>query len=377
MIEKLPLSLYIHYPFCVRKCPYCDFNSYKKSVNVKDEDYLKALIADFHKSSELIDGRKISTVYIGGGTPSLFGPKNVEKLVDEISVYLHSDAEISMEANPGTVTLDSLKDYRLAGINRISVGVQSFNDASLKALGRIHDGRVAKECCLNVIKAGFDNYNADIMHGLPGQSVQMALQDLAAAYECGANHLSWYELTIEEDTRFGAHPPELPDEETLLEIEESGFSYLASHGFNRYEVSGYTKDRKCRHNLNYWYFGDYLGIGAGAHGKVKIGDKTLRRACAQNVQDYLGEVYSLSNHGHCYQEVEKDQLPFEFMLNRLRVFNEIETGEFFKTTGIPFSVVEGRLLEAQKKGLINFTDTHYSLTDLGKLMLNDILQMFL
>ena len=375
--DKLPLSLYIHYPYCIRKCPYCDFNSYRKDSMADDDIYLKALIEDFDKSSELILGRKINTVYIGGGTPSLFGVGRIEKLLLKISPYLSSDAEISMEANPGTVSLESLQGFYNAGINRISIGVQSFNDEQLKSLGRIHDGKTAIECCKNVIKAGFCNFNVDIMHGLPGQDVKKAMNDLSTAFDTGANHLSWYELTLEEDTHFGKHPPKLPTEDTLLEIEESGFDLLCRNGFNRYEVSGYTKDKKCRHNLNYWYFGDYLGIGAGAHGKIRRGSDTLRRANAQRVEDYLNDVFSIGSDRMKYHEVAKEELPFEFMLNRLRVFEPVKFDEFSKTTALPFSLVEEKLRISAEKGLLIIQDDHFSLTDLGKLMLNDILQMFL
>ena len=375
MIDLLPVSLYIHYPWCIRKCPYCDFNSYPKNKSVcTDESYLNALIIDFKQNINLISNRKFNAVYFGGGTPSLFSPKLMEKLMNEISPYCEENCEISMEANPGTVSLESLKDYRSLGVNRISLGVQSFDDRELKLLGRIHDSKAAIEACNNVIKAGFDNFNIDIMHGLPEQTTQKALADIKIATSLGCNHLSWYELTLEEDTYFGSHPPKLPNEDNLADIEEQGFVLLKELGFNRYEVSGYTKDRRCQNNLNYWFFYDYFGIGAGAHSKIKIGDKTCRRGNPQDPSSYIEEVKNKKNN---FFEVKKSDLPFEFMLNRLRVFDEIKYDEFENTTRLNFSTVKDKLEKAKDDGLLQFSDTGYALTDKGRWMLNDILELFL
>lgn len=375
MIDLLPVSLYIHYPWCIRKCPYCDFNSYPKNKSVcTDESYLNALIIDFKQNINLISNRKFNAVYFGGGTPSLFSPKLMEKLMHEISPYCEENCEISMEANPGTVSLESLKDYRSLGVNRISLGVQSFDDRELKLLGRIHDSKAAIEACNNVIKAGFDNFNIDIMHGLPEQTTQKALADIKIATSLGCNHLSWYELTLEEDTYFGSHPPKLPNEDNLADIEEQGFVLLKELGFNRYEVSGYTKDRRCQNNLNYWFFYDYFGIGAGAHSKIKIGDKTCRRGNPQDPSSYIEEVKNKKNN---FFEVKKSDLPFEFMLNRLRVFDETKYDEFENTTRLNFSTVKDKLKKAKDDGLLQFSDTGYALTDKGRWMLNDILELFL
>ena len=375
MIDLLPVSLYIHYPWCIRKCPYCDFNSYPKNKSVcTDESYLNALILDFKQNINLISNRKFNAVYFGGGTPSLFSPKLMEKLMHEISPYCEENCEISMEANPGTVSLETLKDYRSLGVNRISLGVQSFDDRELKLLGRIHDSKAAIEACNNVIKAGFDNFNIDIMHGLPEQTTQKALADIKIAASLGCNHLSWYELTLEEDTYFGSHPPKLPNEDNLADIEEQGFVLLKELGFNRYEVSGYTKDRRCQNNLNYWFFYDYLGIGAGAHSKIKIGDKTCRRGNPQDPSSYIEEVKNKKNN---FFEVKKSDLPFEFMLNRLRVFDETKYDEFENTTRLNFSTVKDKLEKAKDDGLLQFSDTGYALTDKGRWMLNDILELFL
>lgn len=375
MIDLLPVSLYIHYPWCIRKCPYCDFNSYPKNKSVcTDESYLNALIIDFKQNINLISNRKFNAVYFGGGTPSLFSPKLMEKLMHEISPYCEENCEISMEANPGTVSLESLKDYRSLGVNRISLGVQSFDDRELKLLGRIHDSKAAIEACNNVIKAGFDNFNIDIMHGLPEQTTQKALADIKIAASLGCNHLSWYELTLEEDTYFGSHPPKLPNEDNLADIEDQGFVLLKELGFNRYEVSGYTKDRRCQNNLNYWFFYDYFGIGAGAHSKIQIGDKTCRRGNPQKPSSYIEEVKNKKNN---FFEVKKSDLPFEFMLNRLRVFDETKYDEFENTTRLNFSTVKDKLEKAKGEGLLRFSDTGYALTDKGRWMLNDILELFL
>ena len=375
MIDLLPVSLYIHYPWCIRKCPYCDFNSYPKNKSVcTDESYLNALIIDFKQNINLISNRKFNAVYFGGGTPSLFSPKLMEKLMHEISPYCEENCEISMEANPGTVSLETLKDYRSLGVNRISLGVQSFDDRELKLLGRIHDSKAAIEACNNVIKAGFDNFNIDIMHGLPEQTTQKALADIKIAASLGCNHLSWYELTLEEDTYFGSHPPKLPNEDNLADIEEQGFVLLKELGFNRYEVSGYTKDRRCQNNLNYWFFYDYFGIGAGAHSKIQIGDKTCRRGNPQKPSSYIEEVKNKKNN---FFEVKKSDLPFEFMLNRLRVFDETKYDEFENTTRLNFSTVKDKLEKAKGEGLLRFSDTGYALTDKGRWMLNDILELFL
>ncbi|MBO6157378.1 MAG: radical SAM family heme chaperone HemW [Succinivibrio sp.] len=375
MIDLLPVSLYIHYPWCIRKCPYCDFNSYPKNKSVcTDESYLNALILDFKQNINLISNRKFNAVYFGGGTPSLFSPKLMEKLMHEISPYCEENCEISMEANPGTVSLETLKDYRSLGVNRISLGVQSFDDRELKLLGRIHDSKAAIEACNNVIKAGFDNFNIDIMHGLPEQTTQKALADIKIAASLGCNHLSWYELTLEEDTYFGSNPPKLPNEDNLADIEEQGFVLLKELGFNRYEVSGYTKDRRCQNNLNYWFFYDYFGIGAGAHSKIQIGDKTCRRGNPQKPSSYIEEVKNKKNN---FFEVKKSDLPFEFMLNRLRVFDETKYDEFETTTRLNFSTVKDKLEKAKGEGLLRFSDTGYALTDKGRWMLNDILELFL
>lgn len=376
MTSSLPVGLYVHYPWCVRKCPYCDFNSYpvKNRSASEENSYVNALLSEFSLYEKYLESRSLISVYFGGGTPSLFSPRDMGKVIDRISPYLTENTEISMEANPGTVNLDNLKDYRSIGVNRISIGVQSFNDTSLKALGRIHNSKEAVLCCENVIKAGFDNFNIDIMHGLPKQNVAMAIEDINRAVDLGCNHMSWYELTIEEDTAFGLNPPVLPSEDALSDIEEQGFNLLSEKGFSRYEVSGFTKDRRCIHNQNYWYFGDYIGIGAGAHSKLKLEDDTFRKANNEVPSEYISQIKTGALD---LRNVDSEDLPFEFMLNRLRIFDDIGYDEFEQTTGLSFETVKEKLEEAQALGLLEMNHDFYRLTSKGKWMLNDILEMFL
>ena len=366
-------GLYIHYPFCLRKCPYCDFNSYARGRNEnQDELYFLRLKEDFSSWMPKVKDRKFISVFIGGGTPSLCAPGLIGDFIDFIAPFLTKDCEITIEANPGTVELNKLKDFKTAGVNRLSLGVQSFNDVLLKRIGRIHDAATAKKACSDADKCGFSAFNIDLMHGLPGQSLEEALSDIktAAAFNC--THLSWYELTIEEDTYFGKHTPILPSEDELYAIEEKGFPLLNSLGFNRYEVSAFTRDKHCVHNENYWRFGDYVGIGAGAHSKFFDGNKTIRKACPALPSDYLkgdfGKFYT----------VDKLDIPFEYMLNRLRLFNDIKTFEYKLHTGQDFSLVKHVLDKAAALSLIEFKDDEtYCVTAYGRQMLNDVLEMFL
>ncbi len=365
------ISLYIHYPFCVRKCPYCDFNSHKTQDNYVSDIYLKALLDDFNNVKHYLQNRKLISIFIGGGTPSLESALFYKKLLKEIYPYTTSDCEITIEANPGTVTYDKLSGYIDAGINRISLGIQSFNDSSLKALGRIHDKKMAEDAISFAKKANFLDINFDIMHSLPNQTLDMAMYDLERAHELGCTHLSWYELTIEEGTHFYENTPKLPDEDLLFDIEEKGFELLKSFGFNRYEVSAFYKKSRCRHNENYWLYGDYLGIGCGAHSKVSFENQILRRACPNLYDDYIKDFGQ-------YSKVELQDIPFEYMLNRLRLFDAIDIDEFTKATNLPFICVEDKIKKAQEMSLIKFdTDRKFSLTNKGKIMLNEILDLFL
>ena len=366
-------GLYIHYPFCLRKCPYCDFNSYARGRNEnQDELYFLRLKEDFSSWMPKIKDRKFISVFIGGGTPSLCAPGLIGDFIDFIAPFLTKDCEITIEANPGTVDINKLKDFKTAGVNRLSLGVQSFNDVLLKRIGRIHDAATAKKACSDADKCGFSAFNIDLMHGLPGQSLEEALSDIktAAAFNC--THLSWYELTIEEDTYFGTHTPILPSEDELYAIEEKGFPLLNSLGFNRYEVSAFTRDKHCVHNENYWRFGDYVGIGAGAHSKFFDGNKTIRKACPALPSDYLNGDFGK------FYTVDETDIPFEYMLNRLRLFNDIKTFEYKLHTGQDFSLVKHVLDKAAALSLIEFKDDEtYCVTAYGRQMLNDILEMFL
>lgn len=366
-------GLYIHYPFCLRKCPYCDFNSYARGRNEnQDELYFLRLKEDFSSWMPKIKDRKFISVFIGGGTPSLCAPGLIGDFIDFIAPFLTKDCEITIEANPGTVDINKLKDFKTAGVNRLSLGVQSFNDVLLKRIGRIHDAATAKKACSDADKCGFSAFNIDLMHGLPGQSLEEALSDIktAAAFNC--THLSWYELTIEEDTYFGTHTPILPSEDELYAIEEKGFPLLNSLGFNRYEVSAFTRDKHCVHNENYWRFGDYVGIGAGAHSKFFDGNKTIRKACPALPSDYLNGDFGK------FYTVDETDIPFEYMLNRLRLFNDIKTFEYKLHTGQDFSLVKHVLDKAAALSLIEFKDDEtYCVTAYGRQMLNDVLEMFL
>lgn len=369
----LPVSLYVHYPWCVRKCPYCDFSSFKKGDRQDlDEKYLQALIQDFDKNLPLLNGRSLVSVYLGGGTPSLCPPEITARFIAHIKPYLATNCEISMEANPGTVNENRLEGYLKAGVNRLSIGVQSFDDASLKALGRIHSGADAKNAISMALSAGFSNINCDLMHALPNQDIDMAMRDLKLASEFDITHISWYELTIEEGTAFGRHPPVQPDEDLLAKEEEIGFSLLKSCGFERYEVSAFAREqKKCVHNRNYWLFNDYLGIGAGGCGKILINGVTKRRSCPEDPNLYM------QGESGAWYDVPKEDLPFEFALNRLRLFEEVHIDEFLKTSGCHFEMIEEKLNKAAAEGLLSMSEHSYKLTHLGQRMLNDILELFL
>ena len=388
------IALYIHYPFCVHKCPYCDFASLAQGADVvRDGQYIDLLIKEFELKIPLLNGRKLICVYIGGGTPSLCEPKLWSLLFEKIGPYLADGAEISLEANPGTIDLALLKELRAVGFNRISIGVQSFNDQALKRLGRIHNGEEAISACKNAQKAGFYNYNLDIMHGLPRQDVALAISDLKTALQMESTHLSWYELTLEEGTVFGDHPPVLPDEDVLYAIEQEGFYLLEQANFEHYEVSGYNLggNYRCIHNQNYWLYGDYLGIGAAAHQKVSLLEKTsegdamriYRSANSENYLEYMNscmKAYSNLEAGVLSKTlVAQEEIAFEFMLNRLRLFNDqVSSNEYLMRTGMPINTIEKELKKIQAQGLIELeNDLSFSLNDQGRLMLNDVISYFL
>ncbi|MDP1602841.1 MAG: radical SAM family heme chaperone HemW [Legionella sp.] len=374
----LPTSLYIHIPWCIRKCPYCDFNSHKSPDNLPEENYINALIADFKQDLSFFPAREISSVFIGGGTPSLFSAKAYARLFEQLHqlVPFAKDIEITLEANPGTVEQQRFKDYRQLGINRLSLGIQSFNAHHLKTLGRIHDDQQAHLAIETARIAGFDNINIDIMHSLPNQTAVEGLTDLKKALAHQPEHLSWYQLTIEPNTVFYKQRPTLPDEDVNEALEQEGFALLAANGFERYEISAFSKEgRMAQHNLNYWLFGDYYGIGAGAHGKItKDSGEVYRTQKHRQPTDYLNpdKNYLVAN-----ELISKDALMFEFMLNATRLQQPVANALFVKRTGLSFSTLLTRLEKAQKMGLILLQTDNWQVTELGRRYTNNLQAIFL
>ncbi|HEY7985492.1 MAG TPA: radical SAM family heme chaperone HemW [Methylophilaceae bacterium] len=373
-----PLALYVHIPWCVRKCPYCDFNSHESRGEIPQQAYSEAVIRDLEQALPLVWGRRISSIFFGGGTPSLFSAESIDRLLSQVRALLHInyDAEITLEANPGTVEAARFKGFKDAGVNRISLGIQSFNDAHLKALGRIHDSteaRKAAEIALSI----FDNVNLDLMYALPGQSMEQALQDIASAVSFAPQHISAYHLTIEPNTAFHHKPPVLPDDDTSSAMQEAIESELAAAGYEHYETSAFAqKNRQCRHNLNYWQFGDYLGIGAGAHSKITHHDKIFRQARLKHPASYM-QATATSTHIESEHTLTRQDLGFEFMMNTLRLIDGFPVALFQERTGYPISLVNAGLEQAQAKGLIQRDHLHIAPTLLGQRFLNELLQLFL
>ncbi|MFC3031992.1 radical SAM family heme chaperone HemW [Pseudoalteromonas fenneropenaei] len=373
-----PLSLYIHVPWCVQKCPYCDFNSHGKKGDIPESEYIQHLLADLREDLAYVQGRKLHSIFIGGGTPSLFSGAAYQTLLSEIErlIGFCDDIEITLEANPGTVETDRFKHYVAAGINRISIGVQSMQSDKLKALGRIHDEHEAVRAAHEAQQAGLNSFNLDLMHGLPDQSLDDALSDLRAAIALQPPHLSWYQLTIEPNTQFASKPPLLPEDETLWDIQEQGQALLAAHGYQQYEISGYAKTGyQCRHNLNYWRFGDYLGIGCGAHGKVTLAteQRIVRTVKIKHPRGYMD--ISKPYLDKCW-EVTAEELPFEFFMNRLRLQEPCPKADFEALTGLPLEVVAPQLEAAQAKGLLEDQGHSWLVTNKGHRYLNDLLELF-
>ena len=373
-----PLSLYVHFPWCVRKCPYCDFNSHEASGEIPEREYLDALRADLEQSLPLIWGRKIVSIFIGGGTPSLLSAHGLDRLLSDIRSLLPLDAaaEITMEANPGTVEVARFKSYAASGVNRFSLGIQSFNPQHLQALGRIHDADEAQRA-VEVALACTDNVNLDLMYALPNQSVEQALHDLETALRLQPAHLSLYHLTLEPNTVFAKYPPALPDDDVSANMQQQIQQRMAQAGFEHYEVSAYAKPgRRARHNLNYWEFGDYLGIGAGAHSKLSFPHRIIRQARFKQPASYLQHARD----GNVIQdehEVERESLGFEFMLNALRLTEGVPTRLFIERTGLSTQSIEPALQRAEAKGLIQADHQRIQPTELGQRFLNDLQQMFL
>lgn len=371
-----PLSLYIHIPWCVQKCPYCDFNSHALKGEVPHDDYVAHLLADLDADLPLVSGREIRTIFIGGGTPSLLSAEAMQTLMDGVRarIPVAADAEVTMEANPGTVEADRFSGYQKAGINRISIGVQSFGDDKLIRLGRIHDAGEAKRAARLAATLGLRSFNLDLMHGLPEQHLGEALSDLCQAIELAPPHLSWYQLTIEPNTSFGSRPPVLPDDDLLWDIFSQGHQLLTQAGYVQYETSAYAKPGfQCQHNLNYWRFGDYLGIGCGAHGKISFTDgRILRTVKTKHPRGYMeGRYLDQQN------EVATEDRPFEFFMNRFRLLEAMPRRDFTDYTGLPESVVRPQIEAALNAGEISETATHWQITEHGKLFLNTLLERFL
>jgi len=377
-----PLSLYVHIPWCVRKCPYCDFNSHevrgKSQGEAPEQDYVQALIADLELALPQIWGRRVYSVFFGGGTPSLFSAHAIEELLAAFRARLNlaADAEITLEANPGTFESAKFRDYRACGVNRLSIGIQSFNPAKLQALGRIHDGDEARRA-IGIAQAHFDNINLDLMYALPQQTLDEAEQDIDAAQGFRTTHLSAYHLTLEPNTLFYRHPPPLPDSELAADMQDMIEQRLAGGGYVNYETSAFAQPgRECRHNLNYWRFGDYLGIGAGAHSKLSFPDRILRQARYKQPREYLQRTAA----GAPVQEehaVSPKDLGFEFMMNALRLAEGFEVGLFDERTGLALTAVERPLQEAMQRGLITRDHVRIAPTKRGQRFLNDLLQLFL
>lgn len=374
--ELVPLSLYIHIPWCVRKCPYCDFNSHQLT-ELPESDYVQALRKDLQQDRDLAKGRPLQSIFFGGGTPSLFSAGAIADILQEarMQIGFAETMEITLEANPGTTEYTSLPGLRGAGVNRLSFGVQSFNDLHLQRLGRIHSSHQAHLAFASARRAGFDNINLDLMHGLPGQSVAEALDDLQQAIDLGPEHLSWYQLTIEPNTVFHKQPPVLPEDDILADIQEAGLALLQQAGYQQYEISAFSRTgRRALHNLNYWQFGDYLAIGAGAHGKITESDgRILRYHKTRLPTDYLDPDKPFTAGGSC---IDRNALPLEFMMNALRLVAGVPRPLFSRRTGLPDSVIEPIVNRLIDRGLLADDADCYRPTPLGLRFLNDTLQLF-
>ncbi|HIF9542007.1 TPA: radical SAM family heme chaperone HemW [Photobacterium damselae] len=381
MLIPPPLSLYVHIPWCVQKCPYCDFNSHALKAEIPELDYIDALLDDL--STDLLayhlehGERKLHSIFIGGGTPSLISPEEIARLLQgiEARIPFSDNIEITMEANPGTVEAGRFQAYQQAGVNRISIGIQSFQDEKLKRLGRIHGAQEAITAAKLAAEAGLNSFNIDLMHGLPDQSINDALADLAQAIGLNPPHLSWYQLTIEPNTLFYSQPPTLPDDDDLWDIFEQGHKMLTDADYVQYEISGYSKPGKqCQHNLNYWRFGDYLGIGCGSHGKISFDDgRIVRTVKVKHPRGYLNPEKAYLD-----QEtvVANDERPFEFFMNRFRLLEACPKQDFVARTGLPLTHIQGAIDWALAQNYLTESDTHWQITEHGKLFLNDLLAAF-
>jgi putative oxygen-independent coproporphyrinogen III oxidase len=373
-----PLALYVHIPWCVKKCPYCDFNSHEKRGDLPQAEYINALIADLESGLPQIWGRPVSSIFIGGGTPSLFMPEAFDALLAAIRarVSLLPNAEITLEANPGTVEANKFEGFRAAGINRISIGIQSFDDNKLKALGRIHSADEAKRA-IETAQQYFDNINLDLMYALPQQGLEQAQRDIETAISFGTQHLSAYHLTLEPNTAFHHSPPPLPDDDLSADMQEMIEATLAAAGFEHYETSAFAKpNQRCRHNLNYWNFGDYLGIGAGAHGKLTSHTGAVRETRRKNPRDYL-QAAARGEFALERRDIAAKELPFEFMLNALRLCEGFQIRLYPERTGLAIAGIQKQILAAQREGLLDVSSEKITPTKQGQRFLNALLRRFL
>ncbi len=380
--ENPPLSLYIHLPWCVKKCPYCDFNSHEvATANDEEQVYVEALISDLETELPRIWGRTISSVFIGGGTPSLFSANSIENLMSGLRARLniHPEIEVTMEANPGTAEAEKFKAYREAGVNRLSIGVQSFNDSYLKSLGRIHDSKEALRAIELAKEAGFENFNIDLMFALPEQNSVDCLSDLQIAVEQSPTHISWYQLTIEPNTVFYSKPPVVPDDDNISIMQEQGQSYLESEGYMQYEISAYAKHKYVSlHNTNYWQFGDYLGIGAGAHGKItNVAEGNITRFSRHKMPKRYIELAGSNAVITETRKLNRNDLALEFMMNALRLKEGVDAGLFLRRTGLPLSIIEKELMQAVDHGLLDWQIDRMKPTNTGQRYLNELLEMFM
>ena len=383
-----PLSLYIHFPWCEKKCPYCDFNSHqiketgngvKVSQGFDEVRYIKALVTDLETELPRIWGRQVHSIFIGGGTPSLMSADGMNELLSAIRarVNLEPDCEITMEANPGSVEANKFSGFADAGINRVSLGIQSFQNQQLQALGRIHNGEEAQRAIAIALQY-FQSVNLDLMFGLPNQTLEAAKADIETALSFKTPHLSFYNLTLEPNTYFANFPPKLPSEDEIDAIFEQNLALLEAAGYRRYEISAYAKrDQECKHNLNYWRFGDYIGIGAGAHGKISFPDKITRQVRERHPETYMQAMESKGNAIIEAREIPAKDLPFEFMLNTLRLTDGVDTVTFSERTGLPLNTVSKGLDEASKKGLLDLNPNKLKATEQGLRYLNNLQEMFL
>ena len=382
MLTTPPLSLYVHLPWCVRKCPYCDFNSHEARGALPFAAYVDALIADLEHDLPLAWGRTVQTVFFGGGTPSLFPAEAIDAFLQAASARLRfaPGLEVTLETNPGTTEHGRFEHYRAAGVNRISFGIQSFDDGCLQRLGRIHDSAQAREAVKLAQDAGFDNFNLDLMYALPGQTLAMAERDVECAIALQPTHVSHYQLTLEPNTLFAARPPAgIPDDDASWDMQEHCQALLAEAGFAQYEVSAYAQPgRQCAHNLNYWHFGDYLGIGAGAHGKLTLGagQSILRRWKVKHPADYLAKAGTPAAIGGD-EAIEPRRRPFDYMLNALRLVDGFALGEFEARTGLPRTAISPQLEQAVERGWLDIQAGRVVPTDLGRRFTNDVIALFL